>query len=68
MKLIAVTCEGKKAYINPSKVCGVYPHYKNPELTIIDFGVPKEYLSVSESVDTVAQMIEMAERKEEWED
>lgn len=64
MKLIVVTCNGKKAYINPSKVCAVYPSYQNSEITIVDFGMPDSYLSVLESADTVAQMIEMAERKE----
>ena len=67
MKLIVVTCfeDGKKAYINPSKVCAVYPNFKNPELTNVNFGSPEAYLTVLESVDTVAQMIEMVEREEE---
>ena len=61
MRLIIVTrsIDRAKMYVNPENVCAVYQHYKK-DTTIIQFaGAEENYLEVLESVDSVANMMEM---------
>lgn len=61
MRLIIVTrqIDGAKMYVNPEKICAVYPYYKK-DSTVIQFaGAEENYLEVLESVDSVANMMEM---------
>ena len=61
MRLIIVSrkIDGAKVYVNPENICAVYPHWKNKEITIIQFsGSDENFLEVIESVDSVASMME----------
>ena len=61
MRLIIVTrkIDGAKIYVNPEQVCAVYPYYKK-DSTVIQFaGAEENYLEVLESVDSIANMIEI---------
>ena len=61
MRLIIVTraIDGVKIYVNPEKVCAVYPYYKR-DSTVIQFaGAEENYLEVLESADSIANMMEI---------
>ena len=61
MRLIIVTraYDGAKVYVNPEKVCAVYPYYTKSSSTVIQFeGAVENYLEVVESVDSIANMME----------
>ena len=58
MRFIIVTrvVDGAKIYVNPMRICSIYPYYKK-ETTVIDFGMTNDaYLEVSESVNTVVKL------------
>lgn len=61
MRLIIVTrqIDGKRMYINADQVCAVFPDYRDKSKTVIQFpGGEENYLLVSESVDSVANMLD----------
>lgn len=61
MRLIIVTraIDRAKMYVNPENVCAVYPYYKR-DSTVIQFaGAEENYLEVTESADSIANMMEM---------
>ena len=61
MKLIVVTrdVDGEKMYVNADMVCAVYPYYKKENLSVIQFaGAEENYVTVTESVETIANMME----------
>lgn len=61
MRLIVVTrhADGKKIYVNPEQVCAVCPCYKKEDKTVIQLsGSDENYLTVIESADSVACMME----------
>ncbi len=58
-EILSRKIDGRKIYINPEKVCAIYPKYKEDGTTIVQFaGSDENYLEVIESVDSVASMME----------
>ena len=64
MRLITVTrkIDGAKMYVNPELVCAVYPYNIVEDTTVIQF--LEDYITVSESADSVANMIRTGEQNE----
>lgn len=51
--------DGAKVYVNPEKVCAVYPYYKRDTTVIQLAGAEENYLVVVESADSIANMMEI---------
>ena len=61
MRLITLTrkIDGAKVYVNPEKICAVYPYYKKDSTVIQLAGDNDNFIEVLESVDSIATVLQI---------
>lgn len=51
--------DGKRIFANPQNIAFITTHYKNPDITIIQFtGNEDNYIEVRESIDVIMNLLD----------